>query len=203
MSQDTKKSGKGNSHGVVSEVSAYMTVKPGHEEEARAAAFRFGEMLRKSDWKDLQKTGLRDARLVNFDNGRRLMFASGFETDWDPYVDDAILVVGLQHFLDWLQHTVEAEELVASVKSLAGDVDENDPAYAEKLKPAGAQLKAVIQKIQTPATTYFNALSDLTLPQIKKAQRLQEAFQQVLDDPGAQEALQHPALKPLLEQAAD
>jgi hypothetical protein len=203
MSQGTKKSGKGNSHGVISEVSAYMTVKPGHEEEARAAAFRFGEMLRKSDWKDLQKTGLRDARLVNFDNGRRLMFASGFETDWDPYVDDAILVVGLQHFLDWLQHTVEAEELVASVKSLAGDVDENDPAYAEKLKPAGAQLKAVIQKIQTPATTYFNALSDLTLPQIKKAQRLQEAFQQVLDDPGAQEALQHPALKPLLEQAAD
>jgi hypothetical protein len=203
MSRGTKKSGKGNSHGVISEVSAYMTVKPGHEEEARAAAFRFGEMLRKSDWKDLQKTGLRDARLVNFDNGRRLMFASGFETDWDPYVDDAILVVGLQHFLDWLQHTVEAEELVASVKSLAGDVDENDPAYAEKLKPAGAQLKAVIQKIQTPATTYFNALSDLTLPQIKKAQRLQEAFQQVLDDPAAQEALQHPALKPLLEQAAD
>jgi hypothetical protein len=203
MSQGTKKSGKGNSHGVISEVSAYMTVKPGHEQEARAAAFRFGEMLRKSDWKDLQKTGLRDARLVNFDNGRRLMFASGFETDWDPYVDDAILVVGLQHFLDWLQHTVEAEELVASVKSLAGDVDENDPAYAEKLKPAGAQLKAVIQKIQTPATTYFNALSDLTLPQIKKAQRLQEAFQQVLDDPAAQEALQHPALKPLLEQAAD
>jgi hypothetical protein len=203
MSRGTKKSGKGNSHGVISEVSAYMTVKPGHEEEARAAAFRFGEMLRKSDWKDLQKTGLRDARLVNFDNGRRLMFASGFETDWDPYVDDAILVVGLQHFLDWLQHTVEAEELVASVKSLAGDVDENDPAYAEKLKPAGAQLKAVIQKIQTPATTYFNALSDLTLPQIKKAQRLQESFQQVLDDPAAQEALQHPALKPLLEQAAD
>ena len=38
MSEITKKSGKGNSHGVVSEVSAYMTVKPGHEEEARAAA---------------------------------------------------------------------------------------------------------------------------------------------------------------------
>ena len=36
MSQATKKSGKGNSHGVISEVSAYLTVKPGHEEEARA-----------------------------------------------------------------------------------------------------------------------------------------------------------------------
>ena len=203
MSEITKKSGKGKSHGVVSEVSAYMTVKPGHEEEARAAALRFGDMLKKSNWTDIQKTGLRDARLVNFDNGRRLMFAAGFETDWDPYVDDAILVVGLQHVLDWLQHTVEAEELAASVKSLAGDVDENDPAYAEKVKPAGPQLKAVIQKIQTPATTYFNALSNLTIPQIRKAQRLEQAFQQVLDDPAGQEALQHPALKPLLEQAAD
>jgi hypothetical protein len=102
MSKDTKKSGKGNSHGVISEVSAYLTVKPGHEEEARAACQRFGEMLKKSDWKDIQKTGLRDARLVVFDNGRRLMFASGFETDWDPYVDDAILVVGIEHFLDWI-----------------------------------------------------------------------------------------------------
>ena len=203
MGQITKKSGKGNNHGVVSEVSAYMTVKPGHEEEARAAARRFGEVLKKSNWKDIQKTGLRDARLVNFDNGRRLMFASGFETDFDPYVDDAILIVGIQHFMDWLEHTVEAEELVAEVKSLVKNVDKNDPAFAEKAKPASAHLKAVIQKIQTPATTYFNALSDLTMPQIKKAQRLQQAFQQVLDDPAAQEALQHPALKPLLEQAAD
>ena len=199
--QVTKKSGKGNNHGFVSEVSAYMTVKKGHEEEARAACRRFGEMLRNSDPKDVQKTGLRDARLVVFDDGRRLMFASGFETEWDPYVDDAILIVGIQHFLDWMQHTVEAEELVASVKSL--NLDQNDPAFAEKVKPAGAQLKAVIQSIQTPATAYFNALSDLTVPQIKKAQRLQQAFQQVLDDPAAQEALQHPALKPLLEQAAD
>ncbi|MGH8523469.1 MAG: hypothetical protein ACREXY_04420, partial [Gammaproteobacteria bacterium] len=203
MSQVTKKSGKGNSHGVVSEVSTYFTVKPGHEEEARAACLRWGEMIKKSDPKEVQRTGLRDARLVNFDNGRRLQFASGFETEWDPYVDDAILIVGIQHFLDWLQHTVEAEELVATVKSLVKDLDENDPAFEEKAKPAGAKLKAVIQQVQTPATTYFNALSDLTVPQIKKAQRLQQAFQKVLDDPAAQEALQHPALKPLLEQAAD
>ena len=136
--QVTKKSGKGNSHGFISEVSTYFTVKPGHEEEARAACRRFGEMLRNSDPKDVQKTGLRDARLVVFDDGRRLMFASGFETDWDPYVDDAILIVGIQHFLDWLQHTVEAEELVATVKSLVKNIDKNDPAFEEKAKPAGA-----------------------------------------------------------------
>jgi hypothetical protein len=191
--QTTKKSGKGNSHGLISEVSTYFSVKPGHAEEARAACHRFGEMLRNSDPKDVQKTGLRDARLVVFDDGRRLMFASGFETDWDPYVDDAILIVGIQHFLDWLQHTVEAEELVAAVNSLVKNIDKNDPAFEEKAKPAGAKLKAVIQKVQTPATAYFNALSEFTMPEIRKAQRLQQAFQKVLDDPAAEEALKHPA----------
>jgi hypothetical protein len=32
---------------------------------------------------------------------------------------------------------------------------------------------------------------------------VEHAFQQVLDDPAAAQALQQPALKPLLEQAAD
>ena len=201
--QATKKGGKGNTHGVISEVSAYFTVKPGHVEEARAACRRFGEMLRNSDPKDVQRTGLRDARLVVFDDGRRLMFASGFETEWDPYVDDAILIVGIQHFVDWLQHTEEAKELVAAMKSVTMKPDINDPAFVESMKPYGVLLKGIIQSVQAPATAYFNALSDLTMPQIKKAQRVQQAFQQVLDDPAAQEALQHPALKPLLEQAAE
>jgi hypothetical protein len=45
--QVTKKSGKGNSHGFVSEVSTYFTVKPGHEEDARAAAsgINLGQLL--------------------------------------------------------------------------------------------------------------------------------------------------------------
>ena len=41
------------------------------------------------------------------------------------------------------------------------------------------------------------------MKQVLKALALQKAFQQVLDTPGAEEALQHPALKPLLERAAD
>ena len=41
------------------------------------------------------------------------------------------------------------------------------------------------------------------MKEIRKALRVNEAFQQVLDDPGAAEALRHPALKPLLDEAAD
>jgi hypothetical protein len=42
-----------------------------------------------------------------------------------------------------------------------------------------------------------------TVKEIRKALRVNKAFQQVLDDPEAATALQQPALKPLLDEAAD
>jgi hypothetical protein len=42
-----------------------------------------------------------------------------------------------------------------------------------------------------------------TVKEIRKAQRVNKAFQQVLDSPEAGEALAHPALRPLLDEAAD
>jgi hypothetical protein len=42
-----------------------------------------------------------------------------------------------------------------------------------------------------------------TVKEIRKAAKVNEAFQQVLDDPDAAEPLEHPALRPLLDVAAD
>ena len=39
--------------------------------------------------------------------------------------------------------------------------------------------------------------------EIKKGQRVREALEQVLEQPEAWTLLQHPALKPLLDEAAD
>ncbi|MYV41189.1 hypothetical protein GT030_20510, partial [Streptomyces sp. SID1328] len=55
---------------------------------------------------------------------------------------------------------------------------------------------------QGQAASYFNPLGPLTMPQVVKAQQINDAFQEVLDNPAAEEALSHPALKPLLAQAA-
>ena len=44
---------------------------------------------------------------------------------------------------------------------------------------------------------------DGTVKKIRKAERVNAAFQQVLDDLDAEDALQHPALKPLLDEAAE
>ena len=42
-----------------------------------------------------------------------------------------------------------------------------------------------------------------TVKENRKAQRVNRAFQQVLDRPGAAAALEHPVLEPLLDEAAD
>jgi len=179
----SKKSGKGLSHGVVSELSAFFHVRPGHEEELRAAVKRFKEKAQPSDTSVFEKLGLRDQRHVIFDNGTRVMWCTSFESEWDPYIDDAIEIFGAASWVDWMQHTVE---------------------YSSEMENASnAQLKGFLQSAQEQAATLFNALPNHTLSQIKKALLLNQAFERVLDNPAAVEALQHPALQPLLEQAAD
>jgi len=198
------KSGLGLSDGVVSELATYWNVLPGHEDELRAATERFAATLRQVPVEKNIHTGLRDQRHVIFDNGQRLMWATTFENEWDPYFDDFVLI-GIEHFLDWMLHTTQGATVSEWVES-SGGVEkfsqENPDVQAHVQRTVGG-LKKIVQSVQSPATGYFNNLNAWTMPQILKAQRLQEAFQQVLDDPGAAEALQHPALKPLLEQAAD
>ena len=200
----SKHSGKGLSDGMISELATYWNVLPGHEDELRAATQRFADVLRQLPREVNIHTGLRDQRHVIFDNGQRLMWATTFENEWDPYVDDFVQI-GLDKFLDWMNHTAQGSDVEAWAAA-SGGVDKftvQNPDFKAQVKRSIGGLKAILQSLQSPATGYFNNLSPWTMPQIEKAMRLQEAFQQVLDEPGAAEALQHPALKPLLELAAD
>ncbi|MCG3207615.1 MAG: hypothetical protein FOGNACKC_01215 [Anaerolineae bacterium] len=202
----SKKSGKGITDGVISELTAFFGVKPGCTEQLRQAITRFDDMLHNLDPKANEKIGLRDSRMVLFDNGTRMLWTTTFETDWDPYLDDALLIVGVQHFMDWMKYVTEAETLTSWVVSAGGaDIlsDTNSPEFLEVVQKNSSGLKAIIQSVQIPATGYWNALAATTIPEIRKAQRVETAFQQVLDNPEAAEALQHPALQPLLEEAAD
>jgi hypothetical protein len=182
----SKKSGRGRSHGVVSELTAYLTVKPGHGDALRAALERFGHATDAIEPNLRRRIGLRELRLVVFDDGQRLLFATGFETDWDPYIDDFVAFVGLDIVLDWAQHIVE------------WPYPEGVPVTA-----TSADVKKLLQAGQVQATWFHEVFSKWTMPEILKAAAVQQAFQTVLDDPGAEEALRQPALKPLLDQAAD
>jgi hypothetical protein len=200
----TTKSGKGLSDGVVSELATYWNVLPGHEDELRAAAQRFADTLRGIDFDANIHTGLRDQRHVIFDNGQRLMWATTFENEWDPYFDDFVKI-GIEHFLDWMQHTAEYTHVATWLEESGGaeQFRQDNPDLEAQMKRSVGGLKAIVQSVQSPACSYFNTLGNWTMPEIDKGMRVQEAFQRVLDDPAAEEALQHPALKPLLEQAAD
>lgn len=180
---NNKKSGKGLSSGVVSELAAFFDVIPGHEQALREACERFAVTVSKTDPMKFQKAGMRDVRFVIFDDDRRVQMLTTFETDWEPYVDDAVMVIGPEHWRDWQQHCVGFDQF--------------------KAQPSLAVLRNQLQSAQVRAAAYYNILGDYTVPQIKKALRVEQALQQVLDDPAAVQALQHPALKPLLEQAAD
>ena len=199
-----KKSGGGLSDGVVSELATFWNVLPGHEDELRAAAQRFAETLSSVPRDKNLHTGLRDQRHVVFDGGTRLMWATTFENDWDPYFEDFVQI-GIHHFLDWMQHTTQYTH-VAEWLQESGGADKfrlDNPDIEAQMKRSVPGLKAIVQSVRSPATGYFNNLREFTMPEIVKGQRVNVAFQRVLDDPAAEEALAHPALQPLLEEAAD
>ena len=183
----SKKSGKGLSHGVLSEMSTFFSIRPGHAEELYAAIQRFGAATREAVMKAGKSGGAHDVRFVIFDNGQRLLWATSFETDWDPYIDDSIAVQGQDVFVDWMQHTVEA------ITQYPEGID----------RLSGAEIKQFLQSAQAQAAYYEDVFSSYTISQFKKAGQVAQTFQRVLDNPEAAEALQHPALRPLLELAAD
>jgi len=198
------KSGRGLSYGVVSELATYWEILPGHEDQARAATERFANTLRSVDRDKNLHTGLRDQRHVIFDNGTRMMWATTFENDWDPYFEDFVQI-GIHHFLDWMQHTTQYTH-VEEWLDQSGGAEKfrlDNPDIEAQMKSTVPGLKAIVQTVRSPATGYFNNLREFTMPEIVKAHRVNAAFQRVLDDPAAEDALAHPALKPLLEQAAD
>ena len=207
--QFDRKSGKGLRDGVVSELFTIWDVKPGHEEELRAATERLANTLKNAPVELNVQTGLRDERHVIFDGGKRLAWFTTFETDWDPYVEDAFMRIGIDHFTDWIQHLTAADEWFGYIREAGGEeklraATEITGTAQEKEERVGlGWLKEYLHDHQIQADGYYNAVSYLTHAEIRKEHRVYEAFQQVLDNPDAAEALQHPALKPLLEQAAD
>lgn len=198
----SKKSGKGLSDGVTSELAAYFDVLPGHDEELRAAVRRFTEAVRDLDPETGTRTGLRDTRHVIFDNGRRLLWCTTFENDWDAYIDACLLLIGIQPFLDWMRHTLQGRALAWVTPALGVENGGKSGPEVEEILRTSTRLKAILQSVQTQAAAYFNPLGPLTLPQIVTAQRLHRTFRQVLGNPAAEEVLKHPALQPLLRQAA-
>ena len=164
--------------GARSEFFIIADVIPGHEEALRQTQER--QQGDPNLQRAIEEIGtLHEARFVLLDDGRKLVFASSFDGPWDVYIDDfAGTEVGLGVDANFV-HT------------------QGYPGIADP------HVKEWFKEHTVVAANYFAAYPEPTVKEVWKMQAVQAAFQKVLDDPAAAEALQHPALKPLLEQAAD
>lgn len=166
--------------GPTSEFSLFFRVKPGDGEALRAALRDLQNTpgYRPGDY-GMAISTIHEARFVLFDDDRQLAFITSFDGPWDAYMEDFFTSGPTLALFDLIfQHAEGYEGLpdLASVKSFI----------------LGAQQSAAAYARNYPGT----------VKEIRKAQRVNAAFEKVLDHPDAAEALRHPALQPLLDEAA-
>ena len=167
--------------GSTSEFSLFFRVK-----EGQASALR--ESLRELQDTPGYRPGehnmaiatIHEARFVLFDDDTRLLFATSFDGPWDAYMEDFFTSGPTLALFDVIFKHVDGYDGL----------------------PDLAAVKSFVLGAQVTADAYARNYGG-TVKEIRKAERVNRAFQQVLDDPEAAEALQHPALKPLLDEAAD
>jgi hypothetical protein len=177
----TNTSRPGVSVGSTSEFSLFFRIKPGHATALREAlqALQNTPGYQPGDY-HLAVASIHEARFVPFDDDTRLLFATSFDGPWDVYMEDFLTSGSTLALFDAVFQHVEGYEGL----------------------PDLAALQAFILGAQRTAGGYARNYPG-TVKQIRKALAVNDAFQRVLDDPAAAEALQHPVLKPLLDEASD
>jgi hypothetical protein len=154
-----------------------VNIKPGQADALRKtlAGIRNDFMTGTASRDALQDIGtLHDARYVIFDNDTRFLFASVFDGSWDTYIDDFATTQIAKNFELVFSHT----------EGFPGISDPN--------------VKEWFVAHQVPALIFVSSYPELTTKQIWKDQRVNEAFQAVLDSPEFGAALKDPANAALL-----
>ena len=177
----TESSHPGLSVGPTSEFSLFFRVTPGHGPSLRSALLELQDTpgYRPGDYGMAIKT-IHEARFVLFDDDTRLAFITSFDGPWDAYMEDFFTSGPTLAVFDLIFRNVEGYEGLpdlAAVKAFVLGAEQTAAAYARNY---GGSVK-----------------------EIRKAERVNAAFQQVLDHPAAAQILEHPAMQPLLDEAGD
>src|SRR6266487_4140696 len=171
----------GVSVGSTSEFSLFFHVTPGHGDALRQALRSLQDHpgYRPGDY-NMAVATIHEARFVLFDDDTRLLFATSFDGPWDAYMEDFFTSGPTLELFDAVFQHVEGYEGLPDVDA----------------------VRDFVLSAQVTAAAYARNYGG-TVKENRKAQRVNLAFQQVLDRPGAAAALEHPVLEPLLDEAAD
>src|SRR3954452_7894906 len=159
----TDTSRPGRMVGPTSEFSLFFRVAPGHGEALRAALGDLQDTpgYRPGDY-DVAIATIHEARFVLFDDDTRLAFMTSFDGPWDAYMGDFFTSGPTLALFDVIfRHTEGYDGL-----------------------PDRSTLKAFILGAQQPAAAYARNYGG-TVKEIRKAQRVNSAFQRALDNPVA------------------
>ena len=167
--------------GPTSEFSLFFRVKAGQGENVRAALRNLQESpgYRPGDY-GMAIATIHEARFVLFDDDTRLAFITSFDGPWDAYMEDFFTSGPTLALFDAIFQHVDGYDGLPDLQA----------------------VKAFVLGAEQTAAAYQRNYGG-TVKEIRKALRVNDAFQRVLDDPDAADALQHPVLKPLLDEAAD
>src|SRR4051794_38730365 len=167
--------------GPTSEFSLFFRVKPGQGDVLRTALRDLQDTpgYRPGDYGMAIRT-IHEARFVLFDDDTRLAFVTSFDGPWHAYMEDFFTSGPTLGLFDVIFRHAEGNDGL----------------------PDLAAVKAFILGAQQTAAAYARNYPG-TVKEVRKAERVNAAFQRVLDHPEAAAALEHPALAPLLEEAAD
>jgi hypothetical protein len=143
----------GATDGQAHELTAIAPLKPGGAERTRERLKGRSEQARTR--RDAMGT-LHDLRVVFIDNDTRILFATTFDGTWDSYIDD---------FASKMPDQLDA--VFADVEGYPGI---HDPS-----------VKDYILKHQIKADEFYSAYPNTTVRQIKKGQRVLQAWEELLD----------------------
>ena len=141
--------------GKVSELTVIAPFAPGGVKRLRALL-----RLLKGKFDGADKVGtVHDMRFVFLDNDTKLLFATAFDGDWDPYIDD--FATKIPDYMDVLFSAFEGWPGIHS-----------------------STVKDWIVKHQIPAEAWYVANPDLTVAETRRLARLGQAVQEFLDKVG-------------------
>ena len=179
---------KGPTTGVQHLLATAWKVKPGHAKQLREAMARVNEISPGRVDTVFIPSGVHTAILSIWDNDQQFWFCVSFDMAFDPYMEDIFRLSNRGSFhYDVFQH----------LEGGPADMGLTQETWTTE------HFKAMVLTHEVETLTFLLSVPDITTAETVKAQKLLKAFDQVLDDPDAAKALQHPALKPLLELAAE
>ncbi|MEJ2855526.1 MULTISPECIES: hypothetical protein [unclassified Saccharothrix] len=143
----------GAQSGEVSELTVIMPLKPNGAERLR----KFFRLVSGNLSGAGQVGTLHNMRFVFLDNDTKLLFATAYDGEWDPYIDD--FATKIPDFMDYLFSNVEGWPGITS-----------------------PDVKDFIVKYQIPAEAWFVSHPNVTVAEANRLKRLDAAVQKFLGD---------------------